>query len=85
MLLQSQDNEIVILPAIPDSWSDGSVSGLKARGGYEVDFKWKDHKVTQLTIHALQAGEICVSVNGQTKKVIFTNEKECWNYELDEG
>ena len=45
MLVQSHAGEIVILPAIPDSWKTGSVAGLAARGGILVDVEWNDGQV----------------------------------------
>ena len=69
MLMQSHGGVIRLLPAMPDAWPSGKVTGLRARGGYQVDFEWKDGKVTDFSIRAKQPGEVTVRVNGVTKKV----------------
>ncbi|MGN8645947.1 glycoside hydrolase family 95 protein [Gracilibacillus sp. HCP3S3_G5_1] len=58
MLMQSHQKEIHLLPSVPKAWKDGYVKGLKARGGYEVEFKWENHQLTYATITSNQSG-IC--------------------------
>ncbi|MBD9725286.1 glycoside hydrolase N-terminal domain-containing protein [Streptomyces caniscabiei] len=73
MLLQSHDDVIHLLPALPDAWkAKGSFTGLRARGGYEVSCEWRDGKVTSYRIVADRArnqGNITVRVNGADTKV----------------
>ena len=78
MLLQSQQGIIELLPACPEQWADGSVSGLCARGGYELGFSWKNGKVTAYTIKAKTAGRVTLLVNGerQTLKLKAGQTKE---------
>jgi len=69
MLLQSQVDKIELLPALPDAWKNGKVSGLRARGGFQVDETWKDGKLISATIHS-DTGEPCsVSYGGKTADV----------------
>ena len=69
MLLQSHGGVIRLLPALPDAWPSGKVTSLRARGGYQVDFQWKDGKVTDYRIRSKQPGEVTVGVNGEIKAV----------------
>ena len=57
-LLQSENGEIILLPALPKEWSEGSFKGLCARGGFVIDLEWKDSKITACHIHS-RCGKKC--------------------------
>jgi hypothetical protein len=74
MLLQSHAGEIDLLPACPTAWAkQGSFSGLRARGGYEVDCQWKDGRVTSFHVIADKAldksAKVTVRVNGEVREL----------------
>ena len=69
MLMQSHAGEIELLPALPKAWPAGSVKGLRARGGFEVDIAWKDGKVTTYRVASNDSQKATVRVNGETKVI----------------
>ena len=76
MLLQSQDGFIHLLPALPESWKDGSFYGLKVRGGATVDLVWKDGKPVQATITGGWQNNLKVKWPQGVKKVLL-NDTAC--------
>lgn len=62
------ETEIELLPALPPQWPEGSVRGLRARGGYEVDFSWRDGRVYKLEVRSTQAGSVRIICNKEYDK-----------------
>ena len=73
MLVQSQEDTIELLPALPKELPEGSVKGLCARGGFVLDFTWKNSKLQSVTITS-KAGLLCRVKYGNSAKV-FTTKK----------
>ncbi len=67
MLLQTQNGFIDILPALPDVWKNGKISGLKAYGGFEVNIKWENNKAKEVIIKSGLGGNCRIKVPNEMK------------------
>ena len=65
MLIQSHDSFIHLLPALPSAWSAGEVKGLKARGNYTLDFKWKDGKIIDYKVKGKKGSVVKLLINSK--------------------
>nr|WKN34826.1 glycoside hydrolase family 95 protein [Tunicatimonas sp. TK19036] len=91
MLMQSADESVHLLPALPDVWSAGSISGLRARGGFEiVSMHWEEGKLVEVTVESTLGGNLRVRApnaleleNGNSLTVA-TGENENPFYQVEE-
>jgi alpha-L-fucosidase 2 len=85
MLLESQNRELYFLPALPRVWPDGSFTGWRARGGWQVDLRWAQGKASEATLRASQnerqrlrppKGQRVISISSKGEPVDFAREGE---------
>jgi alpha-L-fucosidase 2 len=75
MLVQSRVGEIELLPALPKAWASGSVKGLRARGGFDVDVTWNEGKLVQATIRSINGGSTQLRSGSVTRDVKLSKGK----------
>ncbi|MCL4484523.1 MAG: glycoside hydrolase family 95 protein, partial [Bacteroidetes bacterium] len=82
MLLQSQPDHIVVLPALPTAWKEGHINGLKAMGNFEVSISWKENKLNKLVVKSNNGGFCHLSYAGLVAEY---NTKPGETIELDQN
>jgi alpha-L-fucosidase 2 len=75
MLLQSHNGELALLPALPDAWKNGAISGIKARGNFAVAIDWKEGKLSKARVVAVLGGTCRISAP-QPIKIIEVSSKK---------
>jgi alpha-L-fucosidase 2 len=75
MLLQSHEDFIHLLPALPATWRDGFVEGLCARGGLRVDMSWTEGRLENVRLVSMSGGPCRIRYNGQESEVSLQAKK----------
>jgi alpha-L-fucosidase 2 len=80
MLLQSHRGFVELLPALPAAWPNGSVKGLRARGGFELDIAWKDGKLVSARVRSLRGEPLTLRHAGTSHPVtLAAGQAASWN------
>ena len=75
MLLQSHAGYIHLLPALPDNWQEGSIHGIRARGGFTIDMEWKEGKITRLSVTSHLGGTCRIREGASEKERTIETQK----------
>ena len=84
MLLQSQGGMLRLLPALPEEWPEGEVTGLRARGGFTVDLQWRQGRLLRARIHSANGGSCTIRWQGEPFR-ITTNDNRPVRVGFEEG
>ena len=84
MLMQSHMGFIHLLPALPDAWSEGSVKGICAKGGFDVDITWNEGKLQEVVVKSKNGGN-CSLRYGDTTLTFGTKKGKSYSVVLKDG
>lgn len=86
MLMQSHNDVIDLLPALPEAWKDGHIKGIKARGNFEIDLRWKDYAIEKVMVKSIVGGKCTLRSASKLrtdKKHKSYQRDGAWYLELD--
>ena len=69
MLVQSRDGKIFLLPALPETWESGAITGVCARGGFEVSLEWENSQLVKSVLKSKVDGKIIIVYNGKQQEI----------------
>ncbi|KPM48259.1 glycoside hydrolase family 95 protein [Jiulongibacter sediminis] len=74
MLVQSDEGHIYLLPALPEAWQNGSVKGLRCRGGFEVDLSWDKGKLKEVTVYSKGGTNTILAYGDYVKNILLIDD-----------